>query len=67
MSPRRVARLGRDHPVSPTRTRWSPRRNRIAAEHVEVLTHEPRRYLDRLSKYGAWFLGPETNVRTATR
>jgi sulfopropanediol 3-dehydrogenase len=36
--------------------------DRIAAEHVEVLTREPRRYLDRLSNYGALFLGPETNV-----
>jgi len=36
--------------------------DRIAAEHVEVLTREPRRYLDGLSNYGALFLGPETNV-----
>ncbi len=36
--------------------------NQIAAEHVEVLTSEPRRYLDRLKNYGALFLGPETNV-----
>src|SRR5690242_3103587 len=36
--------------------------DRIAAEHVEVLTREPRRYLDRLQNYGALFLGPETNV-----
>jgi sulfopropanediol 3-dehydrogenase len=36
--------------------------DRIAAEHVEVLTAEPRRYLDRLKNYGALFLGPETNV-----
>src|SRR3954447_16188512 len=36
--------------------------DRIAAEHVEVLTSEPRRYLDRLQNYGALFLGPETNV-----
>jgi sulfopropanediol 3-dehydrogenase len=34
----------------------------IAAEHVEVLTRAPRRYLDRLTNYGALFLGPETNV-----
>ena len=33
-----------------------------AAEHVEVLTRDPRRYLDRLQNYGALFLGPETNV-----
>ena len=36
--------------------------DRIAAEHVEVLTREPRRWLDRLKNYGALFLGPETNV-----
>src|SRR3989440_3628981 len=36
--------------------------DRIAAEHVEVLCGEPRRYLDRLKNYGALFLGPETNV-----
>ena len=36
--------------------------DRIAAEHVEVLTEEPRQYLDRLKNYGALFLGPETNV-----
>ena len=36
--------------------------DRIAAEHVEVLTREPRRWLDRLRNYGALFLGPETNV-----
>jgi sulfopropanediol 3-dehydrogenase len=36
--------------------------DRIAAEHVEVLTREPRWWLDRLRNYGALFLGPETNV-----
>jgi len=36
--------------------------DRIAAEHVEVLTQEPRRWLGRLKNYGALFLGPETNV-----
>src|SRR5712691_518355 len=36
--------------------------DRIAAEHVEVLCREPRRWLDRLRNYGALFLGPETNV-----
>ena len=36
--------------------------DRIAAEHVEVLTTEPRRWLERLQNYGALFLGPETNV-----
>src|SRR6266852_3118172 len=36
--------------------------DRIAAEHVEVLTSEPHRWLERLKNYGALFLGPETNV-----
>ena len=36
--------------------------DRIAAEHVEVLTSEPRHYLKRLKNYGALFLGPKTNV-----
>ncbi|HJU15745.1 MAG TPA: histidinol dehydrogenase [Stellaceae bacterium] len=36
--------------------------DRIAAEHVEVLTRTPRHWLDRLKNYGALFLGPETNV-----
>jgi sulfopropanediol 3-dehydrogenase len=36
--------------------------DRIAAEHVEVLTKDPRGWLDRLTNYGALFLGPETNV-----
>jgi sulfopropanediol 3-dehydrogenase len=34
----------------------------IASEHVEVLTRDPRFYLQRLKNYGALFLGPETNV-----
>jgi len=33
-----------------------------AAEHVEVLTAEPREALDAMSNYGALFLGPETCV-----
>jgi len=36
--------------------------DRIAAEHVEVLTRDPGYFLDKLSNYGALFLGPETNV-----
>jgi sulfopropanediol 3-dehydrogenase len=36
--------------------------DRIAAEHVEVLTREPRYFLDRMKNFGALFLGPETNV-----
>ncbi len=36
--------------------------DRIASEHVQVLTHEPRWFLDRMRNYGALFLGKETNV-----
>lgn len=36
--------------------------DRIASEHVEVLTHNPEYFLQRLRNYGALFLGPQTNV-----
>jgi sulfopropanediol 3-dehydrogenase len=36
--------------------------DQIASEHVEVLTREPRYFLERLTNYGALFLGPRTNV-----
>ena len=36
--------------------------DRVAAEHVQVLTRDPAFFLDRLTNYGALFLGPETNV-----
>jgi sulfopropanediol 3-dehydrogenase len=36
--------------------------DRIAAEHVEILTKNPRFFLERMRNYGALFLGPETNV-----
>jgi sulfopropanediol 3-dehydrogenase len=36
--------------------------DRLAAEHVQVLTKEPRWFLERMRNYGALFLGPETNV-----
>ncbi len=34
----------------------------IAAEHVQVMTRNPRYFLDHMRNYGALFLGPETNV-----
>ena len=34
----------------------------IAAEHVQVMTRDPQFFLERLTNYGALFLGPETNV-----
>jgi len=36
--------------------------NKIASEHVQVLTKNPAVFLNRLTNYGALFLGPETNV-----
>ena len=36
--------------------------DQIACEHVEVLTRNPRYFLDNMHNYGALFLGPETNV-----
>ena len=36
--------------------------DRLAFEHVEVLTAHPRYFLDHLTNYGALFLGKETNV-----
>ncbi len=36
--------------------------DKIACEHVEVLTENPRLYLDKMTNYGSMFLGPETNV-----
>jgi sulfopropanediol 3-dehydrogenase len=34
----------------------------LAFEHVQVLTREPRFFLEQLRNYGALFLGPRTNV-----
>ena len=36
--------------------------DRIASEHVQVLTQDPRWFLARMRNYGALFLGKETNV-----
>ncbi|GAC1534091.1 MAG: histidinol dehydrogenase [Herpetosiphon sp.] len=36
--------------------------NQLAYEHVQVLTRNPRYFLDHLTNYGALFLGKETNV-----
>ena len=34
----------------------------IASEHVQILTENPRWFLDNMTNYGALFLGPRTNV-----
>jgi len=36
--------------------------DRIASEHVQVMTKDPDYFLNRMTNYGALFLGPETNV-----
>ncbi len=36
--------------------------DRLAYEHVQILTEKPRYFLDNMTNYGALFLGPETNV-----
>lgn len=36
--------------------------DRIASEHVEVLTDNPRYFLEKMTNYGALFLGDKTNV-----
>lgn len=36
--------------------------NELAFEHVQVLTRDPDIYLERMTNYGALFLGPRTNV-----
>ncbi|EDK30250.1 histidinol dehydrogenase [Vibrionales bacterium SWAT-3] len=34
----------------------------IASEHVQVMTKDPKYFLDNMTNYGAFFLGRETNV-----
>jgi len=36
--------------------------DRIASEHVQVMTHDPEYFFQRMKNYGALFLGPRTNV-----
>ena len=36
--------------------------DKVACEHVEILTKDPRYFLARMTNYGSMFLGPETNV-----
>jgi sulfopropanediol 3-dehydrogenase len=36
--------------------------DRIASEHVQVMTRDPGVFLERMRNYGALFLGPRTNV-----
>jgi sulfopropanediol 3-dehydrogenase len=36
--------------------------DRVASEHVQVMTRDPNYFLDNMRNYGALFLGPRTNV-----
>lgn len=36
--------------------------DKVASEHVQILTKNPRYFLENMTNYGALFLGPETNV-----
>jgi sulfopropanediol 3-dehydrogenase len=36
--------------------------DRIASEHVQVMTHDPNYFLQNMRNYGSLFLGPRTNV-----
>jgi sulfopropanediol 3-dehydrogenase len=36
--------------------------DRIASEHVQVMTRDPNYFFERMTNYGALFLGPRTNV-----
>ena len=36
--------------------------DRVASEHVQVMTADPDMFLERMRNYGALFLGPRTNV-----
>ncbi|MCC6304151.1 MAG: histidinol dehydrogenase [Rhodobacteraceae bacterium] len=45
-----------------TRDEMVAEADRIASEHVQVMTADPDQFLERLTNYGALFLGPRTNV-----
>ncbi len=48
--------------VCDTQEEMVAKANELAFEHVQVLTRDPDYFLDRMSNYGALFLGPRTNV-----
>ncbi len=45
-----------------TRQEMLAEANRIASEHVQVMTRDADYFLEHMTNYGALFLGPETNV-----
>ncbi len=48
--------------LAETREELVQEADRIASEHVQVLTRDPDYFLENLTNYGALFLGPRTNV-----
>ena len=48
--------------VCDTREELLAEAERIASEHVQVMTRDPDWFLQRMTNYGALFLGPRTNV-----
>lgn len=45
-----------------TREEMVSEADRIASEHVQVMTRDPDYFLENMTNYGALFLGPRTNV-----
>ncbi len=45
-----------------TRDEMLAEADRLAYEHVEILTEDPRWFLENMTNFGALFIGPETNV-----
>ncbi len=48
--------------VCDTREEMLAEADRIASEHVQVMTQDPDFFLENMTNYGSLFLGPETNV-----
>ena len=48
--------------VCDTREEMIREADRIASEHVQVMTRDPDYFLERMTNYGSLFLGPRTNV-----
>ena len=48
--------------VCDTREEMLAEADRLASEHVQVMTRDPDYFLHNMTNYGALFLGPETNV-----
>ena len=56
-----MGRLWRGH-LCDTEEEMVADADRIASEHVQVMTRDPDYFLQNMTNYGALFLGPRTNV-----